>query len=136
MTNRNKQAGSQFERDIVNQLKGMGYDVVTSRAESRNMDNKKVDVFSPLGIDADKVFPYYIQAKFTAVNPAYTKLLDTMPNDRPGLIFHKKSEAYKCKDDNTRHRNVGEFVIMSKEIFYNLLNDSKNNKTLKSQGAF
>ena len=128
MSTRNKQAGSQFERDIANELKAMGYDVVTSRAESRNMDNKKVDVFSPLGTDPDKVFPYYVQAKFTAANPAYTKLLEIMPIDRPGLVFHKKSESYKCKDDKTRHRNIGEFVIMDKEIFYKLLNDNKNGK--------
>lgn len=124
MSNRNREAGNQYERDLVNELKEIGYDVVTSRAESRNMDAKKVDVFSPLGTDPERTLPYYIQSKFTASNPSYTSLLESMPKDRPGLIFHKKSESYKCKDYKTRHRTVGEFVIMNKELFYKLLNDS------------
>ncbi len=118
---RNRQAGNKYEVDLVNELKSMAYSVVTSRSESRNMDNKKVDVFSPPGTAESEVFPYYIQAKFTSVSPSYATLLSTMPSDRPGLVFHKKAESYKCKDDKVRHRSVGEFVIMTKELFYELL---------------
>lgn len=125
MGSRNRQAGNRFECDIVKELKQMGYEVVTSRSESRSMDNKKVDVFSPLGTHPDRVFPYYVQAKFTASNPSYSSLLETMPGDRPGVVFHRKSEAYRCRDEKTRYRNAGEYVIMTKELFYKLLNESK-----------
>ena len=55
MANRNRTAGNNFERLIVNELKELGFDdVVTSRAESRNMDNRGVDIFG-------NNFPFYIQ---------------------------------------------------------------------------
>ena len=44
MANRNRTAGNQYERDIVNELKEHGYDVVTTRSESRNADNAGIDV--------------------------------------------------------------------------------------------
>lgn len=125
MTKRNKAAGNKYECDLANELRELGFEVVTSRAESKNMDNKKVDIFSPLGTDPDKTFPFYLQAKFTSANPSYNKLLEEMPKDRAGLVFHKKSESYECKDSKVRHRSTGEFVIMRKQDFYNLLNGKK-----------
>lgn len=125
MSNRNRNAGNAYERELVNELKELGFDVVTSRAESRNMDNKKVDVFSPEGTEENKIFPFFIQAKFTSSSPSYAKLLEEMPDNRPPLVFHRKSEPYKCKDGKTRHRSKGDFVILKKKDFYKLLNNGQ-----------
>jgi hypothetical protein len=49
MANRNRTAGNNYERETVNILKEILPDDkhVTSRSESRNMDNMGVDVFNP-----------------------------------------------------------------------------------------
>ena len=46
--NRNRTAGHQYERDIVKEMKSLGYDCsVTARSESKNMDNKKTSEEKP-----------------------------------------------------------------------------------------
>lgn len=112
MANRNKQAGSNFERQVVNELKDFGYDVVTARAESRNADNAGIDILGN--------FPYYIQCK---VYKGYPKLDELINNDRPErfqdkpiIVFHKK-----VKKANTRFVTEDEFVSMTKKEFYNLI---------------
>ena len=63
----NRTAGNSYERLIVNELKELGFTgVVTSRAESRNMDAKKVDVFSVEGTNTP--LPVNIQTKNTKDN--------------------------------------------------------------------
>lgn len=114
MGRNNKTAGSQFERDIVKELKEIGFtDVVTSRAESRNMDAKKVDVFGTS-------LPVHIQCKNSKDNlkvaDYYAENKDTFPKDKPVVIFHKKTKKQK-----TRFFEQGSFVYMEKETFYNLL---------------
>ena len=113
--NRNRTAGHNLERDIVNEIKTLGYNVVTARAESRNMDNKKVDVFSPLGVDNS--LPYYIQCKNSKSRPNYHDLITTMPQDRIPIVIHR--QTHKA---NTRFVTDGDYVIMRKEDFYNLIN--------------
>lgn len=122
MANRSRDRGNGYERTLVREINAMGYEVVTSRSESKRMDDKKVDIFSPMDVEADKVFPYFVQAKFTQANPQYTKILDEMPDQRSGIIIHQKSEARKNKNGSTRHYAMGEYVIMKKELFYELLN--------------
>lgn len=118
MSNRNRSAGHNFERSIVNELKEIGYDVVTARAESRNMDNLKVDIFSPLGRIHNnlRMLPYYVQCKNTKNRPDYHKLLNEMPNDRTPIVFHR--QTHKA---NTRFVTDGDYVIMKKEDFYKLI---------------
>jgi Holliday junction resolvase len=108
MANRNRNAGNGFERTIVKELKSMGYDVVTSRAESKNMDDKGVDILGNI--------PYFIQCKNSKTNPNYVQLLEDMPKEKPGIIIHKKT-----KKANKNFIPVGEYVIMNKEIFYKLI---------------
>jgi hypothetical protein len=118
----NKNAGSSYERLIVNELKELGYDVVTSRAESRNMDNKKVDVFSPLGVENS--FPYYVQCKISKNNPNYDEILKEMPKDRVPVIFHRKvSKATKNFMAN------GDYVILQKSDFYDIVNYIRDLRT-------
>lgn len=121
MANRNRNAGNQYERDIVNELKELGYkNVVTSRSESRNMDNSKVDIFDPT-----EEFPYFIQNKVYKSYPNLNDLIngDDVNKGKPMLVFHKK-----VKKANVKFLTEGEFVSMSKETFYNLLLQAYGNK--------
>jgi len=114
MANRNRNAGNQYERDIVNELRKLGFEtVVTSRSESRNMDNTKVDIFDPEG-----QFPYFIQNKVYQNYPKLNELINgkDVNKKKPLLVFHKKVEKR-----GTRFFTEGEFVSMNKETFYNLL---------------
>jgi len=114
MANRNRTAGHNLERDIVKELKELGFDVVTSRSESRSMDNKKVDIFSPLGVDNS--LPYYIQTKCTVNIPNYCQLLTEMPKDRIPVVIHRKTEK-----KGVNFMAQGDFVTITKETFYNLI---------------
>lgn len=120
MANRNRTAGNQYERDIVNELKELGFStVVTSRSESRNMDNSKVDIFDP-----EDNFPFYIQNKVLKTYPNLNELIhgEDVNKKRPLIVFHKK-----VIKKNTRFFTEGEFVSMDKQIFYDLLMQAYGN---------
>lgn len=118
MANRNRTAGNGYERAIVKELKELGFDAVTSRAESRNMDARKVDVFSPEG--SANPLPIYIQTKNLKDNfkvaEYYRENEQFFPKDKPLVIFHKKTRKV-----NTKFITEGEFVYMQKDKFYELL---------------
>ena len=110
----NRTSGNAYERKIVNELKEIGFvDVVTSRAESRNMDARKVDVFG-------KSLPIHIQCKNTKdvfkVSKYFEENEEFFPEDKPLVIFHKKTKKAK-----TKFVTEGEFVYLKKESFYKLL---------------
>src|SRR5574343_256874 len=111
-----RRRGHNYKRDIVKELKDKGYlDVVTSRAESRNMDNKGVDVFGAS-------LPVHIQCKNSKMNIDVAKLLNSelLPTDKPTVIFHKKT-----KKANNNFLSLGEFVYVTKDFFYQLLDALK-----------
>tara|TARA_R110002020_G_scaffold85441_4_gene210918 strand:+ start:2981 stop:3349 length:369 start_codon:yes stop_codon:yes gene_type:complete len=110
-SSRNRTAGNNYERFCVKRLKENGVlDVVTSRAESRNMDNRGVDIFGPS-------IPYHIQCKNTIKDVKYHDLLteERLPTDKPLIIFHKRTEKR-----GKVFRQVGEYVIMKYETFNTL----------------
>jgi len=109
--NRNRNQGHQYERDIMKELRELGYDVVSTRSESRTLDNAGVDIIGNI--------PCYIQCKNLVTNASYHLLLssDKLPKDKPTVIMHKKT-----KKANTRFIAQGEYVIMTKEYFYKLIN--------------
>jgi Holliday junction resolvase len=112
--NRNRTAGNNLERKYVNELKDIGFTgVVTSRAESRGLDNRKVDIF-----DLNDEFPFYVQVKNTLVNLNYHKLFTDSARDRhkPYIVLHQKT-AKRGKVI----RKVGEYAIMEKEVFMDLV---------------
>jgi Holliday junction resolvase len=105
-SNRNRTAGNNFERKVVNELKELGFeDVVTSRAESRNMDNAGVDIFG-------KDLPYHIQCKNSKTWQNLHELItsDKLPEDKPLVVFQRKT-----RKANTRFVTEGDYVSMSKE---------------------
>jgi len=113
MANRNRTAGNNYERIVVQELKKIGYDdVTTARAESRNMDNKGIDVFG-------ESFPFYVQCKVSKDRPNYHELIlntKELDNRKPLLVFHKLVKKAK-----TKFITKGEYVIMEKELFYKLI---------------
>lgn len=118
MSNRNRTAGNNFERLIVRELKLLNFDVVTSRSESRNMDNLGVDIFSPLGVK--NIFPFYIQCKNSQNKPNYHELIKNMPNDRIPIILHRQTHKV-----NSKFITDGDYVIIKKQDFYSILQNNK-----------
>ena len=59
----------------------------SSRSESKNLDDKKIDIFDKRGD-----LPVYIQSKFTSVQPNYYKIESECPlKDKPFAICWKKA---------------------------------------------
>lgn len=66
------------------ELRELGYqDAVTSRSESRRMDDKGVDI---LYVDG-----YHIQCKRTEAQPNFENVLQGMPDDKFRVVFHKRN---------------------------------------------
>ena len=65
-----KKKGNLYELKIVKELKELGFqNVVTSRSESKAMDDNKVDI-----IDKDNLLPAKLQLKCTQSIPSYFKI--------------------------------------------------------------
>ena len=95
--------GNNYEVKLCNELKEFFPDVVTSRSESKRLDDQGVD-FCYTGI-------FNIQAKAVEkLRGGHHEILKRMPPPHTGVnvIFHKRN-------------NKGTTVTMSKEDFYNLV---------------
>lgn len=108
-----RRKGHRYELKIVNEVKELGYpNVCTSRAESRNMDAKKVDVFDPTG-----EFPCYIQTKCTKSTPNYFTIKEEAGElDKPLVLFWNKQDNAKVN-----MKSIGEVVLLDKDFFYELI---------------
>ena len=101
MSIHSKNKGNRYERDLAEYLRELGYDAVTSRAESKNLDDKGVDLFDNS--------PFYIQAKHVEkMKTSYHDILARMPTEKTPVIFHKRN-------------NKGTIVAMKLEDFTKLL---------------
>ncbi len=83
---RNKNAGHGYERDCRDIFRNLGFvHVTTSRAESRNRDNQKIDLINK---DEEKNgrLPYNIQCKCTTVLVNYHEIF----NDTEKMVLIKK----------------------------------------------
>ena len=81
---RNRQRGNTYERKIAQELRDLGFNgVVTSRSESKTMDNNKVDL-----IDTDNKLPVMIQLKKTTTTPQYFSIVKetTVPKEKFVII--------------------------------------------------
>ena len=108
---RNK--GHRYETKIAQELRNLGFtDVVTSRSESKSMDDKKVDL-----VDRSGKLPCYIQLKNTVNTPQYHAIKKECPlKDKPFIvIWNKQVKIEKV------FGSAGEVVIMDKDFFYELL---------------
>ena len=85
---RSKQKGSQLELDVIHKLNELGYNTVSSRSNSKNLDNAKVDVD-----DLGGNLPIYIQCKATQTTPSYFKIEEECPlKNKPFVVVWKKQD--------------------------------------------
>ena len=105
--------GHRYEQKIAQELRELGFkNVVTSRSESKSMDDNKVDL-----IDKDDKLPVKIQLKSTQTIPSYFKIRsESTVNPEEFVIIWSKQEK---RDVNIV--SVGEAVIMDKKMFYKLI---------------
>lgn len=84
---KSKNKGSSWECELIKMFKEAGYeDCVTSRSESKILDNSKIDIVS-------KSLPFYCQAKNLINTPSYFKISEECPlKDKPFVICWKKSD--------------------------------------------
>ena len=85
---RSKQKGSQLELDVIHKLNEIGYNTVSSRSNSKNLDNMKIDVD-----DLDGNLPCYLQMKATQSTPSYFKIAEECPlKDKDFVVVWKKQD--------------------------------------------
>ena len=109
---RNK--GHNYELKIAKELIACGYpNVVTSRSESKRIDDQKVDL-----IDLDNKLPILIQCKATKNVPNFFKIKNACKRDKPFTLFWSRQEV---KEGQVNMSSAGELVMVDKDFFYELL---------------
>lgn len=122
MANRNRTAGHNWEREVRNDLKELGWkDAETSRYASRKMDDLKVDLIN--------TEPFYIQCKVSNKKLDFCKILEEMPNDSSGII--NIVAAKMTSKSGKRFMTKDKLVIMKYNDFLNLLEDTLKSKVNK-----
>ena len=108
---KNKSKGSNFELEICNALKEIGYKgCVTSRSESKRTDDNKIDI-----IDTNDQLPVNIQAKYTQSIPNYFKISSQCSDhSKPYTIIWKKTPQGGKKSQGT-------LAIIPVDLFYTFL---------------
>ena len=115
---RNKNRGKKYELKIIKELKNITGDeeLCSSRSESKKLDDMKIDV-----ADVNNTLPCYIQIKATMATPNIHKLVQEVgKKDKPLVVVWGKQEA-KEKNQMT----VGEYCLLTKDFFYELISDVK-----------
>lgn len=111
---RNKNRGKKYELKIIKELKEVtgDNDLCSSRSESRALDNAKIDIF-----DTNNTLPCYIQCKATQATPNIHKICQEVgKTDKPLVIVWGKQEMR-----NSNQITVGEYCLMPKNFFYELI---------------
>lgn len=104
-----KRKGNAYELKIIHELTDLGFDgLVSSRSESKRLDDAKIDIADTLG-----VLDFYGQCKRTKNTPNIESISEACPlKDKPMVIFWSKESD---KQSNN------EYVLMPKDYFYKLL---------------
>ena len=112
-SNYSKNKGNRYEQQIAKELRELGFTgVKTSRSESKEADNNKVDI-----IDTEHKLPFNIQLKKTLVAPQYFKIREeSTVNPETFVLFWAKQEKKE-----TNICTIGECVTMDKKTFYELI---------------
>lgn len=108
---RSKHKGNNFELEVVNKLKEIGYSgCVSSRSVNKLADNNKIDI-----IDTNNELPINIQNKYTANTPSYFTIRDLCTDkSKPFVLFWKKAT-----NDGTN--SPGTVVMCPDWYFYELI---------------
>ena len=106
---RSKAKGNKYELDVIKELTLLGFKgLKSSRSESRNLDNAKIDI-----AETEDHLSCYIQCKATANTPNIEAITEECPlKDRPLVIMWKKQKI---------NEKQPEYVLLPKEYFYKLL---------------
>ena len=117
-----KNKGNAYEGKLIKELTALGYEgLKSSRSQSKNLDDAKIDVAETLDH-----LPIYVQAKCTRNTPSYFKIVEECPfKDRPLCLFWNAQEV---KDGDVNMSSKGEVVFVPKDFFYELLSAYKNNE--------
>ena len=92
MTLNSKQKGNRFEQFCAKLFRAYGFTCLTSREESKRLDD--------LGVDLVTNAPYNVQCKHVErLSTSYHQIINEMPTDKTPLIFHKRN-------------NLGTVVVM------------------------
>jgi hypothetical protein len=104
-----KRKGNNYELKIIHELTDLGFEgLVSSRSESKRLDDAKIDIADTLG-----VLGFYGQCKRTKNTPNIEAISEACPlKDKPLIIFWNK--------ESDRQQN-NEYVLMPKEYFYKLI---------------
>jgi len=103
-SNRNRNAGLNYERQIARELREMGYEAITSRYESKRLDDAGVDLVTN--------FPLKPQMKVSINQPNVHILLTETEAE---CVFFKKVEKVGGK-----FMPRGEYVMLKKQDFYDI----------------
>lgn len=112
---RNK--GRDFEYEIVDKLKSIGYsNVCRSAGESKSLDNNKVDIADPSG-----ELNVAIQAKCCNNFPNYFNIKEECTDPREFVLLWKKAPK-------AGEASKGTVAVIDSEFFYRLLKLYKSNE--------
>lgn len=108
---KSKAKGSNFELEVINKLKEIGYTgCVSSRSQNKLADNNKIDI-----VDVNEELSINIQNKYTANTPNYFGIRDACQDkSKPFVIFWKKAT-----NDGTN--SPGTIVMCPDWYFYELI---------------
>lgn len=113
---KNRRKGNAFELKVIHDLNNIGFNVVSSRSESKNKDNQKIDVF-----DVDNTLPTNIQIKYCNTTPNYFSIRDACGDKSlPFSIVWKKST-------NDGKNSPGIIAMIPYNFFLELLENQKIN---------
>lgn len=115
-TSYSKTKGNAYECQIVKELKVLtgSEDISTSRSSSKKLDDQKIDINDESGL-----LPCYFQLKKTKVTPSIKKINQEVGKiDKPLCILWNIQET---KEGNTNITSQGEYAIIPKKFFYELI---------------
>jgi len=123
---RNRTAGHNFERDIVNVLKEVGFEhVCTTRGESKTRDDAKVDIMNKNEYKNGRL-PFNIQCKNLVTTNKnggldYNTVLHSMPKDgsETNVIFHNMTQKRGFKFmlvGQFAHLKLYDFIMLMKKV--------------------
>lgn len=92
--------GANYELAIISEMKQWFPDAVSSRSESKRLDDAKVDICY--------TGEFHVQCKAVEKLGSLHDILDSMPKEKIRLVFHKRNRK-------------GDIVALRKDDFYKLL---------------
>lgn len=134
----NRRRGHNYERDIRKDALSLGFeDVVTTRSESRNLDDRGVDLFTPHHSESKTPYPFYGQCKLTTeknslnVHKLFTN--EKLPKDKPFVVYNLVTHNTGKKFVKTGHYVTVDYdffnYLVKKAYFekpiYTLKNDTQ-----------